>query len=47
MSAIFNFLKMRYDLGKHDNESLKIFVKAKKLTPDEYKEITGAEYKEA
>lgn len=44
----FAIIKKFYD-DKHPsytNENLKIFVKAKMITVEEYKQITGIEYNE-
>lgn len=43
-STYFNTVKRYYDTGRYDNEAVAKFVKAGKLTPEEYKEITGEKY---
>ncbi|WP_394884762.1 XkdX family protein [Clostridium butyricum] len=37
-------LKNYYDKGLYDNEQMKVFVKGKKITEQEYELITGEEY---
>lgn len=42
----FSTIKRFYDNGHpaYTNESLKTFVVARMITPDQYKEITGIDY---
>ena len=44
----FSFVKRHYEAGrfKKDNtrDDVRIFVKAGKITPEQYKEITGFDY---
>jgi uncharacterized XkdX family phage protein len=39
----FKTVKRYYDLKIYDNDSVKVFVRAGKITPEEYKLITGEE----
>ena len=41
---MYKIVKRYYDRGIYTNEDVAVFVKAGKLTADEYKEITGEEY---
>lgn len=41
---MFNIVKRYYDKGIYSNEDVKKFVLAGKITPEQYKEITGEEY---
>lgn len=41
---MFAIVKRYYDRGIYDNADVTKFVKAGKLTADEYKEITGEAY---
>lgn len=41
---MFKIVKRYYDKGIYTKEDVKTFVKAGKLTADEYKEITGDDY---
>ena len=34
-----------YSRGYYTNEDVKVFVRYNKITPEQYKEITGEEYK--
>ena len=43
---MFKIVKRYYDRGIYDKDDVAVFVKAGKLTADEYKEITGEEYAE-
>ena len=43
---MFKIVKRYYDRGIYSKEDVATFVKAKKLTADEYKEITGEDYTE-
>lgn len=40
----FEKIKRYYDMGKYDNEQVKIFVKSNKITAEEYELITGEKY---
>lgn len=40
----FKTCKMFYDLGFYNNEDLKVFVAAKKITPEQYKQIASIDY---
>ena len=42
----YRIVKRYYDRGIYDNADVAKFVKAGKLTADEYKEITGEDYTE-
>lgn len=41
---MFAIVKRYYDKGIYSNEDVKKFVLAEKITPDQYKEITGEDY---
>lgn len=41
----FEKVRRYYDMGKYTNEQVKVFVQTDKITEEEYKEITGMEYK--
>lgn len=41
---MFGIVKRYYDKGIYSNEDVKKFVLAGKITPEQYKEITGEEY---
>lgn len=41
---MFAIVKRYYDKGIYSNEDVKKFVLAGKITPEQYKEITGEEY---
>lgn len=43
---MYKVVKRYYDKGFYDKEDVKKFVRAGKITPEEYKEITGEEYVE-
>lgn len=43
---MFKIVKRYYDKGIYSNSDVAKFVAAKKLTEDEYKEITGEEYEQ-
>lgn len=47
MSRLYNTVKRYYDKGFYSKEDVAMFVKAGKLTAEEYKTITGDEYAEA
>lgn len=44
MSPMYSFVKSMFDKGKADAQRVKSYV-PKFITPEEYKEITGEEYK--
>ena len=44
-SRLFNIVKRYYDEGIYTKDDVKKFVEKGKLTPEEYKEITGEKYK--
>lgn len=41
---MYNSIKRYYDSNRYNNEDVKIFVAAKWITPEQYKEITGIPY---
>lgn len=41
---MFKIVKRYYDKGIYSKENVATFVRAGKLTADEYKEITGEKY---
>lgn len=43
---MYKVVKRYYDKGFYSKEDVKKFVRAGKITPEEYKEITGEEYVE-
>jgi len=43
---MYKSVKRYYDKGIYSKEDVAKFVQAGKLTPEEYKEITGEEYAE-
>lgn len=40
----FDAVKYYYDTNRYDNDKVKVFVKAKMITEEEYKKITGVDY---
>lgn len=40
----FEKVKRYYDLGFYTNDEVKIFVKGKKITPEQYFDITKEQY---
>lgn len=46
MSRLYKSVKRYFDRGNYDANDVKKFVKAQYLTEEEYKEITGEDYKE-
>lgn len=42
----FEMIKRYYDMGKYTDEQVKVFVRAGRITEEQYKEITGLEYTE-
>lgn len=44
MSKLYAQVKRLYDLGRYTKENVAEFVKRGKLTPEEYKLITGDDY---
>lgn len=45
-SRMYETVKRYYDLGYYDKDDVAKFVAKGKITPEEYKEITGEKYKE-
>lgn len=43
---MFKIVKRYYDKGIYSKENVKVFVRAGKITAEQYKEITGDTYKE-
>lgn len=43
---MYKVVKRYYDKGFYTEEDVKKFVKAGKLTPEEYEDITGTAYSE-
>ena len=43
---MFKIVKRYYDKGIYTKENVATFVKAKKITPEQYEEITGEVYVE-
>lgn len=41
---MYNSVKRYYDMGKYTDEQMKVFVQAKWITVNQYKEITEIEY---
>lgn len=41
---MFKIVKRYYDKGIYSKEDVKVFVRAKDITAEQYKEITGDEY---
>lgn len=46
MSRLYKTVKRYYDKGTYDNDDVKQFVRAGRITKEEYKLITGEEYEE-
>lgn len=46
MSRLYKTVKRYYDKGIYDKDDVATFVRAGQITPEEYKMITGEEYKE-
>ena len=46
MSRLFNTVKRYYDKGIYSAEDVATFVRAGKITPEEYEIITGEPYEE-
>lgn len=44
MSKMYDTIKRYYDSGRYTNEQVTVFVKAKWITEEEYKLITGQDY---
>ena len=44
MSRLFKTVKRYYDQGIYSKEDVVVFAEKGKLTPEEYKEITGEDY---
>lgn len=45
-SKYYKTVKRYYDKGIYDNNDVAVFVRAGKITKEEYKEITGEGYAE-
>ena len=43
-SRIFDIVKRYYDKGIYSDEDVAVFVRAGKITPEEYELITGKPY---
>ena len=43
---MYKVVKRYYDKGIYDNDDVKVFVKAGKLTAEQYESITGEPYEE-
>lgn len=43
---MYKIVKRYYDKGIYSKENVKVFVRAGKITAEQYKEITGDTYKE-
>ena len=41
---LFKVVKRYYDIKIYSKDNVKVFVRANKITPEEYKEITGDVY---
>jgi uncharacterized XkdX family phage protein len=41
---MFRIVKRYYDKGIYSNDDVAVFVRAGKITPEQYQEITGDEY---
>lgn len=41
---MYSSIKRYYDMGKYTKEQVTVFVQAKWITPEQYKEITGDVY---
>ncbi|VUZ24882.1 Uncharacterised protein [Acetobacterium wieringae] len=41
---MYNSIKRYYDEGRYTNDQVKIFVRAKWITAEQYKTITGEDY---
>lgn len=42
---MYKMIKRYYDKGLYTNEEMKIFVNSNMITREQYKEITGVEFK--
>ena len=40
----YTIVKRYYERGYYTTDDVKVFVEAKKITPEQYEEITGDEY---
>jgi len=40
----FQIVKRHFDAGRYTVEDVKVFVRAGKITPEQYEDITGQEY---
>lgn len=45
MIRLFDIVKRYYEAGYYGKEDVAKFVRMKKITSDQYKEITGEDYK--
>lgn len=45
-ASYYKTVKRYYDKGIYDNEDVALFVRAGRLTPEEYERITGEPYEE-
>lgn len=43
---MYSSIKRYYDMGLYTKEKVAVFVQAKWITPEQYKEITGDDYVE-
>lgn len=43
-SRMYDVIKRYFDRGNYDADDVRKFVKAGKITPEEFKEITGEDY---
>jgi uncharacterized XkdX family phage protein len=42
----YTIVKRHYDAGRYTPDDVKVFVRAGKITPEQYQTITGEEYEE-
>lgn len=40
----FQIVKRHFEAGRYDEEAVAVFVRAGKITPEQYEDITGQEY---
>lgn len=45
-ASYYKTVKRYYDKGIYDNDDVALFVRAGRLTPEEYERITGEPYEE-
>lgn len=43
---MYKIIKRYYDRGIYTKEDVKVFVRARKITPAQYEQITGEAYEE-